>query len=133
MKVFIKILKAIGIVVGIMTLFTILDSLSARCSLFYWMCASVMMLPILFWKGWRFGVSAIFSTLIAVALAVSPVDFVFQRGNVGFIFFRRVMALQPSLARLVMVAVFQIHHLMLACFRSRAGLDRSNTRTGCKA
>lgn len=64
-------------------LFTILGSFSSRYSLFYWMCASAVILPVLFLKGWRFGISAVIATTIAVALAVSPMDFVIQRGSVG--------------------------------------------------
>jgi hypothetical protein len=83
MKVFIKILKVVGIIAGIMTILTILGSLSTSYSLFYWMCACMVILPILFWQGWRFGISVIFATCIAVTLALSPVDFVFQRGKMG--------------------------------------------------
>jgi len=69
--------------VGVLILFVILDSISYRYSLFYWMCVSVLVLPVLFWLNLRFKASAIITALIGIVLALSPMDITFKSGEFG--------------------------------------------------
>jgi hypothetical protein len=83
MQPLIKTLKAIGIAAGAFALFFALDSIAYRYSLFYWLCISVVVLPALFLLNWRFRLSAIAFGVVALALAVSPVDIAFRSGKFG--------------------------------------------------
>jgi hypothetical protein len=83
MQLFIKTLKAIGIAVSVFALFFALDSIAYRYSLFYWLCISVVVLPTIFLLNWRFRLSAIACAVVALALAVCPVDIAFRSGKFG--------------------------------------------------
>ncbi|MEI7614314.1 MAG: hypothetical protein WCK63_15540 [Betaproteobacteria bacterium] len=83
MQPLIKTLKAIGIAAGVFALFIALDSIAYRYALFYWLCISVVVLPALFLLNWKFRLSAIASAVVALALAVSPVDIAFRSGKFG--------------------------------------------------
>jgi len=83
MKTIIKTMKSLGIVMGVLVLLVILDSISYRYSLFYWMCVSVTVLPVLFWINKRFKVAVVITALIGTALALSPMDITFKPGELG--------------------------------------------------
>ena len=76
MPFIVKAIKVIGIVLAVIAVFAILDMFSYRYSLFYWMCGSLLILPLLFLRGRHFWLGFVSSGLLAVGLALSPIDIV---------------------------------------------------------
>lgn len=83
MENFIKSWKVAGIVVGVVLLTVILDLISFHYALSYWMLASVIALPIIYWKRWRFRTSVSIAAVIAIALTLSPIDLRVMPGKPG--------------------------------------------------
>src|SRR5215469_1691183 len=76
MERFAKVLKALGIAIGVFAFFLLLAFFSDRRSLFLWAVVFSMLLPLAFWFRLGFKKWSAASLLIALALAASPVDIV---------------------------------------------------------
>lgn len=83
MRLFSNILKGFGIALGVFTLFYVYDSLSYHYSLFYWMCVSVVSLPILALRTQKLKLYAGILAMIGGVLTISPMDFTFESGEFG--------------------------------------------------
>jgi len=78
-----RIFRAFGILLGVLALFIFLDYFSYRYSLFFWMCASAVLLPTLYLVRWNFKSFAVSFCILGFALALSPADIAFVRGHAG--------------------------------------------------
>ena len=74
MPVFLKALKALGIILGVLTIFIVVSAFSGRESLFYWTILSSLLLPVTFCLRLGFKKWCASFLVIALGLAVSPID-----------------------------------------------------------
>jgi hypothetical protein len=81
MAMLIRSLKAFGIVAGVVVFFVAITTFSSRYSLFYWALLSVFFLPAAFWFRLGFKKWCIALSVIAVGLALSPIDFAIQKSD----------------------------------------------------
>src|SRR5262249_40197451 len=77
----IKSLKVSGIVAATFLFFFVLGSVSFRASLSYWMILSSLVLPVAFWLQLGFTKWCLASSLIALGLAASPIDFMVRNSD----------------------------------------------------
>jgi hypothetical protein len=82
-------LKAVGIVAGVLALLIVVSFFSFRHSLFLWAVVFSLLLPLAFWFRVGFEKWCAASLLIALALAISPIDIVIMRRD------RPGLSLQP--------------------------------------
>jgi hypothetical protein len=76
---FARTLKALGIVAGVLAIFLVLLYFSLRHSLVLWAVVFSLLLPLAFWFQLGFRNWCAASLLIALALAISPIDIVIMR------------------------------------------------------
>ncbi len=69
---------------GVVVLTVGLDLISYHYALGYWMLVSAILLPILYWKDWRFKTAMGIAMLLAVGVTLSPIDFRIKSGPPGF-------------------------------------------------
>lgn len=79
MPIFVKSLKAFGIIGGVLVLFVSLNLFSGRHSLFLWAASSSLLLPVAFWFRLGFKKWCVALLLVALGLAVSPIDITVTR------------------------------------------------------
>jgi hypothetical protein len=74
-----KPLKVLGIIAGVLGLFLALYYFSERRSLLLWAAVFSLLLPLAFWLRRGFEKCCAAGLLIALALAISPIDIVIMR------------------------------------------------------
>ena len=96
-------LKAVGIFAGVLAFFIVVSFFSFRHSLVLWAIVFSLLLPVAFWFRVGFKRWCATSLLIALALAISPIDIVIVRRD------------KPSLS-LLLVSHGDVCHRETACY-----------------
>jgi hypothetical protein len=76
-----RFLTALGIAAGVLALFLVFIYFSFRHSLLLWAVVFLPLLPLSFWFRLGFKKWCVASLLIALALAISPIDIVIMRSD----------------------------------------------------
>jgi hypothetical protein len=74
-----KSIKVLGIVAGVLAVFLVLISVSGRYALLLWAVVFSLLLPLAFWFRLGFKKCCTTSLIIALAMAISPIDIVIMR------------------------------------------------------
>ena len=94
-----RLAKALGVVAGVLAIFLSISTFSSRYSLYLWFLLAVFFLPLAFWFRSGFVKCCVAFSVVAVSLAISPIDFTIQHsGKEAFSYCQSAMALHVNLA-----------------------------------
>ena len=96
-----KLAKALGVVAGVLAIFLSISTFSSRYSLYLWFLLAVLFLPLAFWFQSGFVKWCVAFSVVAVSLAISPIDLTIQHSgkrSVGLLPISYGFACEPGTA-----------------------------------